>query len=90
MLDGADCPGKDMEIGRGDGSLRKTGFVTDADIQAGIYKPLTKGVSLQYANREPRFYASVAYNGALWNLLNASLEADKGPYYCWYYRGGEE
>ncbi|MEA5129619.1 MAG: RagB/SusD family nutrient uptake outer membrane protein [Proteiniphilum sp.] len=90
MLDGADCPGKDMEIGRGDGSQRATGFVTDGDIQAGHYKPLTEGVSLQYANREPRFYASVAYNGALWNLLNASQEVDKGPYYCWYYRGGEE
>ena len=90
MSDGADCPGKDLEIGRGDGSQRETGFVTDADIQAGVYKPLTKGVSLQYANREPRFYASVAYNGAIWNLLNAALEVDKGPYYCWYYRGGEE
>jgi hypothetical protein len=90
MLDGTDCPGKDMEIGRGDGSQRVTGFVTDADVQAGLYKPLVKGVSLQYANREPRFYASVAYNGAVWNLLDASLEVDKGPYYCWYYRGGQE
>lgn len=90
MVDGSDCPGKDMEIGRGDGSQRKTDFVTDADIKAGLYKPLTKDVSLQYANREPRFYASVAYNGAIWNLMNATLEKDKGPYYCWYYRGGEE
>lgn len=90
MNDGTDCLGKDLEIGRGDGSIRKTGFVTDADIQAGLYKPLVKGVSLQYANREPRFYASVAYNGAVWNLLNATLVANQGPYYCWYYRGGAE
>ncbi|WP_080903209.1 RagB/SusD family nutrient uptake outer membrane protein [Parabacteroides sp. Marseille-P3160] len=90
MNDGTDCSGKDLEIGKGDGSLRKTGFVTDADIQAGLYKPLVKGVSLQYANREPRFYASVAYNGAVWNLLNATLVANQGPYYCWYYRGGAE
>jgi hypothetical protein len=90
MIDGTDCPGKDMEIGRGDGSQRVTGFVSSNDVKAEKYKPLTKDVSLQYANREPRFYASVAYNGALWNLLNATLDIDKGPYYCWYYRGGEE
>ena len=28
--------------------------------------PLPPGVSLQNANREPRFYASVAYNGSIW------------------------
>ena len=36
--------------------------------------PLGKGVSKQYANREPRFYASVAYNGSVWHMLNASAE----------------
>lgn len=90
MFDGTDCPGKDLEIGRGNGSERKSGFVTEADEKAGKFKPLIKGVSLQYAEREPRFYASVAYNGSLWNLLNASLVEDLGPYYGWYYRGGEE
>ncbi|WP_106830794.1 RagB/SusD family nutrient uptake outer membrane protein [Parabacteroides pacaensis] len=90
MNDGTDCPGKDMEIGRGDGSQRKVGFVTDEDVKAGRYKQLVKGVSLQYADREPRFYASVAYNGAIWSLLNATLVEDQGPYTCWYYRGGAE
>lgn len=90
MNDGTNCPGKDREIGRSDGSQRRTGFVTDKDIAAGRYKPLIKDVSLQYAEREPRFYASVAYNGAVWNLLNATLNEDKGPYECWYYRGGAE
>src|SRR5690606_19842440 len=29
-----------------------------------------EGVHKQYARREPRFYASVAYNGSTWNLDN--------------------
>ena len=68
MNDGTDCPGKDKEINRGDGSERMSGYVTKEDVEAGRYKPLSEGVSLQYANREPRFYASVAYNGDVWNL----------------------
>ena len=59
MADGTDCPGKDKEIGRGDGSARLSGYVTSEDVDAGRYKPLRAGVSLQYANREPRFYASL-------------------------------
>ncbi|MDR1517259.1 MAG: RagB/SusD family nutrient uptake outer membrane protein [Dysgonamonadaceae bacterium] len=90
MIDGSDAPGKDMEIGRGDGSARTTGFVTAADVSAKRYLPLVKDVSLQYADREPRFYASVAYNGAVWNLLSATDVINRGPYTCWYYRGGVE
>lgn len=90
MYDGTDCPGKDSEIGRGDGSTRLTGFVTKTDVENGLYKPLVAGVSLQYANREPRFYASVAYNGAVWALQQATLQEDRGPYTCWYYHAGGE
>lgn len=90
MADGTDCPGKDAEIGRGDGSSRLEGFVTAADVKAGLHKPLIEGVSLQYADREPRFYASVAYNGAVWALQNATQSEDRGPYECWYYHAGAE
>lgn len=90
MKDGSDVPGKDLEIGRGDGSERPTGFVTKEDVEAGRYKPLSEGVSLQYANREPRFYASVAYNGAVWSFTNATYPENRGPYQCWYYRGTTE
>lgn len=86
MDDGTDVPGKDKEIGRGDGSDRPKGYVTAEDVQAGRYKPLLEGVSLQYANREPRFYASVAYNGSLWTL-SAATQADHRNYRGWYYRG---
>lgn len=89
MNDGKDCPGKDSEIpGRGDGSKRLTGFVTQEDVDAKRYEPLAKGVSLQYANREPRFYASVAYNGSVWYFLNTTEPKDRGPIQVFYYRGG--
>jgi len=86
MNDGTDAPGKDKEIGRGDGSNRRQGYVTQADYDAGLYRPLREGVSLQYAEREPRFYASVAYNGSFWFLLNEDREEDKRKQ-VFYYRG---
>lgn len=86
MNDGTDCPGKDKEIGRGNGSARLTGFTTQDDVNAGLYKPLEANVSLQYANREPRFYASVAYSGAVWNYLSNS-EDSKRNRQTFYYRG---
>ena len=80
-----------IEIGRGDGSSQRvTGFVTASDVSKGLYKPLEENVSLQYANREPRFYASVAYNGVTWWLTNATQSSDRGPYRSWYYRGETE
>tara|TARA_R110002049_G_scaffold90686_1_gene227085 strand:+ start:5230 stop:7287 length:2058 start_codon:yes stop_codon:yes gene_type:complete len=85
MNDGTDIPGKDMEIGRGDGSTRVSGYVTQEDYDAGRYRPLRPNVSLQYANREPRFYASVAYNGSFWPLLNESQERNRNQQ-VFYYR----
>ena len=47
MKDGKDIPGKDIEIGRGDGSSQRvTGFVTASDVSKGLYKPLEENVSL--------------------------------------------
>lgn len=50
------------------------------------------GVSLQYANREPRFYASVAFNGSVWNMssLNGKDGAASPNQQVWYYRGTSE
>ena len=92
MNDGTDCPGKDKEIGRGDGSSRLTGYVTSDDVDAGRYKPLRAGVSLQYANREPRFYASVGFNGSVWNMtsLGNKQGATQPNQQVWYYRGTSE
>lgn len=42
-----------------------------------------------YAHREPRFYASVAFNGAFWPMTN-TLEPNEYSYQqIWYYRGEE-
>lgn len=85
MDDGTDVPGKDKEIGRGNGSERVSGYVTEEDFNAGKYRPLMPGVSLQYANREPRFYASVAFNGSFWSLLNETQERNRNQQ-VFYYR----
>lgn len=85
MNDGTDAPGKDNEIGRGNGSERVAGYVTEEDYELGNYRPLRAGVSLQYANREPRFYASVAYNGSFWTLYNESQERNRNQQ-VFYYR----
>ena len=87
MADGTDCPGKDKEIGRGDGSDRLTGFVTREEKEQGLYPQVPEGVSKQYTDREPRFYASVAYNGAIWYFLRADKPEERGPKQIFYYRG---
>lgn len=45
-------------------------FVSKEEAEAGIYPQLREGVYKEYANREPRFYASVSFNGCVWSLLN--------------------
>lgn len=50
------------------------------------YAPLPAGVSLQYANREPRFYASVAYNGSIWYRLSV-IDQNQRSQQVFYYRG---
>lgn len=87
MSDGTDCPGKDFEIGGANGTIRETGFVDETNQEN--YPELGEhriGVSLQYVKREPRFYASVAYNGSTWFLLNESNDANRNQQ-VFYYRG---
>ena len=85
MNDGKDAPGKDREIGRGNGSERLGGYVSAEDYEEGLFRPLREGVSLQFANREPRFYATVAFNGSFWSLLNESQERNRNQQ-VFYYR----
>lgn len=61
---------------------RVPGFTSNA----ADHLPLPAGVSLQYADREPRFYASVAYNGSIWYRLSA-LDANLRSKQIFYYRG---
>ena len=50
------------------------------------YMPLSSGVSLQNANREPRFYASVAYSGSIWENESATRVEERYQKIM-YYRG---
>lgn len=61
---------------------RVPGFTNNAT----DHPPLTAGISMQYANREPRFYASVAYNGSTWYRLSA-LDPGLRSKQVFYYRG---
>lgn len=86
---------------RTDSRTRETEFTTVEDLKnnkypelGGLYevgKPDDQqkpgvGVSLQYVNREPRFYASVAYNGSMWYYLNDPQESHRNRQ-VFYYRG---
>lgn len=77
-----------------DGSLfdRETslkGFVTEEEDKNKTYPHLKKGVWKEYANREPRFYASVAYNGCIFPLASSD-KAEYRNFQVWYYRGERE
>ena len=92
MRDGEDVDGKDIEIGRNaNGTTRPTGYVERNEVSQ--YRPLREGDSKQYGHREPRFYASVAYSGSLWNFMNEedhSPSARKINLHVHYYRGEKD
>ncbi|EDM35855.1 putative outer membrane protein [Pedobacter sp. BAL39] len=96
MNDGSDIPGMNsMYAGRSgyedryNTNPRSTGFVTQAELATyPELGPLGVGVNKQYAKREPRFYASVSYNGSTWNFLNGeSTKDEKNNVQIFYYRG---
>lgn len=92
MADGKDCPGKERELnipGRSDMRERAQGFVDKTEAGTIGYEHLREGVSKQYAGREPRFYASVGFNGAVWPMLQNSSLTPPQPVdvQIFYYRG---
>lgn len=96
MKDGSDCPGmNDMYKGkegytsplRYNDEPRPTDLVKESELaDYPEIGQLGAGICRQYAAREPRFYASVAYNGSTWHLLNAnSSEGEKSNVNVYYY-----
>lgn len=85
-MTGKQCDAYEMNTGVPFERKESYGYVTMEEDNAGTYKPLKAGVSKEYANREPRFYASVAYNGCLWNFLNATKNEYRNKQ-VFYYRG---
>lgn len=87
MDNGADIPGMHdyMEADYPDRNTlpRTIGFI-DANNKDQFRRPLEEGVYLGYANREPRFYASVAYNGSTWEMTSSEKPEDRFMQ-GWYY-----
>lgn len=55
------------------------------------FKPLRANVWKEFANREPRFYASVAFSGALWTMSSATNNIGENTNkQIFYYRGQSE
>jgi hypothetical protein len=56
------------------------GFTTSSNEQ-----PYLPGdVSLRYANREARFYASIAFNGSIWENLSTTETSKRESQICYY------
>ena len=97
MKDGSDVDGMYREWApeKGNDRPRATGWTTRTEVRQGKYPELavrqspTDGidVSLQYVGREPRFYASVAYSGSVWEGLGNNTNTSQRWYQCFYYRG---
>ncbi|MDR0811768.1 MAG: RagB/SusD family nutrient uptake outer membrane protein [Paludibacter sp.] len=51
--------------------------------------PLSPGVSFQNGNREPRFYASVAYNGSIWENEGEAKDGRRYNQIFTYRNGGD-
>jgi len=62
---------------------QENGFSTTADAFT------SSGTSLMYINREPRFYASVGYNGSFWEGTSATLNPAKNFTVEYYFDGNE-
>lgn len=98
MNDGTDCPGmNDMYAGtkgyedplRYNTTQKHITDIVKAEEMADYPElgPLAKGVCKQYARREPRFYASVAYNGSTWGFEKAEKDKDEvKDVQVWFYR----
>ena len=69
------------------GDYVTTGFTTEAYSENNPFLPAK--VSLMYNKREPRFYASTAYNGSVWEAASASEPRYRNQQ-IFYYRGTED
>ena len=87
------CDAYDMADGKPfDRKTCLSGFASAENKKDRLYDNLEDGVWMGYANREPRFYASVGYNGARWNCTTATGEGSKDIVnkQVWYYRGSKD
>lgn len=85
-ITGKQCDAYAMNDGKPfDRATSLKGFTTGD----GQYHYLRSNVWLEYANREPRFYASVAFSGALWSCTSANA-AENRNFQTFYYYGEDD
>lgn len=85
-ITGKQCDAYAMNDGKPfDRSTSMKGFTT----KDGEYPYVRKDVWLEYANREPRFYASVAFSGANWANTSATDAANR-DFQTFYYYGEDD
>jgi len=72
--------GRTIDEAKSTGDYQELGFTSGEE-----YDFVSSNVSLQYVNREPRFYASIAYNGSIWECESAS-EAKFRNQQIFYYK----
>lgn len=78
--------GQTIQEAEASGYYRKDGFTTSANpLNEGGAPFLPANVSWQYAHREPRFYASIAYSGSVW-VCSSANEAQYRNKQIYYYR----
>ena len=70
-----------LDINDVSSGYQKLGFTTTST----DYDFVPTDVSLQYVNREPRFYASIAFSGSIWQNESAS-ETQYKNFQVFYYR----
>lgn len=89
-MTGKQCDAYEMNDGTPfDKTKKYTGddmYISASEAASGTYAPLLEGVNKRYAHREPRFYASCAYNGTFWPATSAELPEDRNKQ-VFYYRG---
>lgn len=77
--------GRTKEEATADGYYSEQGFTTQSRKFSGY--PLNSGIYKMYANREMRFYASVGFNGAIWQ--NLSVVSNNNHVADYFYQGAD-
>ena len=82
------CDAYDMADGKPyDRTTGLTGFTNKDNKALHPYDNLEEGIWMGYANREPRFYASVGYNGARWNCTSGDTDGRSNGTERWLVTG---
>lgn len=77
--------GRSKEEAASDGYYSEEGFTSKARNFSGY--PLNAGIYNMYANREMRFYASIGFNGAIWQ--NLSVVSKNNHVADYFYQGAD-